>query len=137
MLRPAFKNILLFFFVKYFVFYILLMFKNKDYSLIQLNNLRNYQDVFYYLWIFLFLPVVTCLLFSAPIYLILKIRRAIYFVILITVIFIVEYVLYTYLASQADLMNGVYNEAISVLVLWLFFFKHIKLIFRKSRIDKT
>jgi len=137
MLRPTFKNILLFFFVKYFVFYILLMFKNKDYSLIQLNNLRNYQDVFYYLLIFLFLPVVTCLLFSAPIYLILKIRRAIYLVILITVIFIVEYVLYTYLASQTDLMNGVYNEAISVLVLWLFFFKHIKSIFRKSLIDKT
>ncbi len=129
MLRPAFKNIVLFFFVKYLLFYILLMFKNNDYSLIQIGSLKNSQDVFYYLWIFLFLPIVSIILFSAPIYFAFKVKSWIYFTILTSVVLIAEYFLYTYFASQADLTNGVYNGIISLLLLFLFFFKHISLIF--------
>lgn len=137
MLRPAFKNILLFFFIKYFIFYILLMFKNKDYSFIQINKLRNSEDVFYYLWVFLFLPIVSIILFSAPIYFTFKVKRGGYFLTLIGIIFIAEYILYTLLASQADLINGVYNEIISILILLLFFYKHISFKFKQSVITNN
>lgn len=132
MLRPTFINTILFFFVKYLVFYILLMFKNNDYSLIQISSLKNSQDVFYYLWIFLFLPVLSAILFSIPIYFTLKVRSKVYFIILISAIWIGEYFLYTHFASQADLMNGVYNGIISLLLLYLFFFKQIGLLFKQK-----
>ena len=131
MLKPFFKNILLFFFIKYFLFYILLMFKNSDYTFIQIGSLRNYDDVIYYLWIFLFLPVLCNIIFSVPLYFSFKIKQGVYFLLLLIVILVAEYFLYTYYASQADLMNGVYNGIISLLLLFLFFFKHIRLIFKQ------
>lgn len=132
MLRPTFINILLFIFVKYLLFYIFLMFKNNDYSLIQIGSLKNSQDVFYYFWIFLFLPIVNIIFFSAPIYFTFKVKSRIYFILLIGGVLVAEYFLYTYFASQADLMNGVYNGIISLLLLFLFFFRHLGLIFKQG-----
>ena len=126
MLKPTFINVLLFIFAKYLVFYILLMFKNNDYSLIQIGNLKNAQDVFYYFWIFLFLPVTNIILFSVPIYFILRVKRIAYFILLLVVVLVAEYFFYTYFASQTNLMNGVYNGIIGLLLLYLFFFKHIE-----------
>jgi hypothetical protein len=132
MLRPVFKNIILFFFLKYILFYFFLMFKNNDYTLIEISSLRNGEDVFYYLWIFLFLPVLCSILFSVPTYFAFKLTNLIYFLLLISGVLIAEYFLYTYFASQADLMNGVYNGVISLLVLLLMFFKPIGLIFEQK-----
>ena len=132
MLRPSIKNIILFFFVKYFLFYFLLMFKNKDYTLIQIGSLRNGEDVFYYLWLFLFLPVMNIILFSVLIYFAFRAKREFYFVLFLIAFLIVEYFLYTYFASQTDLMNGVYNAILSVILLVLFFFKPMKSIFKRK-----
>jgi hypothetical protein len=55
-----------------------------------------------------------------------KVKNLIYFVLIIVAILIVEYLFYTWSASQANLMNGVYNGIISISFLLLFFFKHIK-----------
>ena len=137
MFKPTFKKIILFFFVKYLLFYIFLMFKNNDYTLIQVNSFRSGEDVFYYLWLFLFLPVLSSIIFSAPIYFTFKIKNRIYFILLISAILIAEYLLYTYWASQADLMNGVYNGIISLLVLLIFFYKHIGLMFKQGIISNT
>ena len=133
MLRPFYRNVLLYFFVKYLFFYIFLMFKNSDYSLIQIGALKNSQDVFYYLWIFLSLPILNSIFFSAPLYYSFKLKKGISFVLLWGAILIAEYFLYTYLASQADLMNGVYNGILSVIVLLLFFYKEIALIFNSNK----
>lgn len=133
MLRPAFKNIILFYFVKYFLFYLVLMFKNNDYTFIQINSLRNSEDVIYYLWLFLFLPVVCSILFSIPTYFTFKVKSGTYFILLISVILLAEYFLYTYYASQADLMNGVYNAIISLVLLLLLFFKPVSLIFKQKK----
>lgn len=132
MLRPAFKNIILFYFVKYFLFYLILMFKNNDYTLIEINSLQNSEDIIYYLGIFLFLPVLCIMLFSIPTYFAFKAKKVIYFILVISVVLLAEYLLYTYYASQLDLMNGVYNAIISVVVLLLFFFKPIQLIFKQK-----
>src|SRR5687767_8450898 len=93
MLRPAFKNIILFFFLKYFLFYIFLMLKNNDYTFIQINQLQNDEDVFFYLWLFLFLPVLCTIIFSAPIYFALKLKSMFYFMLLISGVLIAEYFL--------------------------------------------
>lgn len=129
MLKTSFKKILLFFFVKYFIFYIVMMFKNNVFSLIQLNTISNIQDVFYYCWTFLFYPILCFILFSMPIYFALKAKKPIYFISLMCVVLLSEYSIYTYLDSQLDLMNGIYNGIISLIMFVLFFFKNIMKIF--------
>ena len=121
MIKPKIVNIVFYFFIKYSIFYIFMMFKNNDFTLIQINFLKNATDWFFYLWTFLFLPVVCSFLFSIPIYFIFKIKGSNYFILLMSIILIFEYSLYTYLASQADLKNGVYNAFLSIILLSIFF----------------
>ncbi len=132
MFKPKFLNIICYFFVKYIAFYVLLMFKNHDFTLTNISELKNSRDWFYYLWLFLFLPVLNCLIFSAPIYFTFKIKNGIYFVLLMSAILIAEYFLYTYFASEADLKNGIYNAIISILFLFLFFYKHMRSLFKQG-----
>jgi hypothetical protein len=132
MLKPTVLNILLFWFVKYIAFYVLMMFKNKNYSLIRLGDLKTGEDWFYYLWIFLFLPVICMIVFSAPVYLSFKKKGLIYFALIIAVVLITEYLFYTWSASQTDLMNGVYNGIISLLFLVLIFYRHISILYQQN-----
>lgn len=132
MLKPTVLNILLFWFVKYMAFYVLLMFKNNNYALLKVNEIKNGGDLFYYLWLFLFLPVVCMIVFSAPIYFSFRVKSLIYFALIIAAILIAEYHFYTWSASQANLMNGVYNGVISLLFLLLFFFRHISSLYQQN-----
>ncbi len=125
MMKLTFKNVLLYIFLKYLIFYVFLMFKNGNYALIRLNDLKTPGDWYYYLWIFLSLPVINAILFSAPIYYSFKFKSLFFFALLIGAVFVAEYFLYTYLASEADLMNGVYSGIISILLFILFFYRHI------------
>ena len=102
------------------------MFKNQDYSLIQIGSLKNSEDVLYYLFIFLFLPVMNIMFFSVPLYFILKLKNIGYLILLLSAVVVAEYFLYTYFASQANRMNGVYLGILTLLLLYLFFFKHIE-----------
>ncbi len=133
MKRAILKKVVLFFFVKYVLFYILMMFKNNDFSLIQLNRLRNSGDLFYYCWTFLFYPILCIVLFSLPIYYAIKSKKIIYFIPLLSLVLVTEYTIYTYLDSQLDLMNGVYNGGISLVVFILVFYKQIRLILNQSK----
>lgn len=135
MFKPKLENIILFFFLKYLVFYTFMMFKNNDYTLISFNQLIDANAVVYYLWIFLSLPAISTALFSVPVYFILKIRKALYLVPLVIGVFVIEYYLYTYMASESNLKNGIYLEVISIIILILFFFKHFKSIFLPSRVS--
>jgi len=119
------SNVIVYFFIKYFVFYILMMFKNKDYTLIDITSLKSGQDIFMYLWLFLFLPVVMIILFSVPIYFALKLGRLIILILILTGFLIAEYFVYTYFASQTNSMNGIYNGIISLILFLIFFFKRI------------
>jgi hypothetical protein len=123
MAKPSILNILSFWLVKYVAFYILLMFKNDNYALLRVDEIQNGDDLFYYLWLFLFLPVVCMLIFSVPLYLSLRVKKWAYLALIITAILIAEYFLYTWLASQTNLINGVYNGIFSLLFLLLFFLR--------------
>lgn len=130
MLKPSVLNILLFWVVKYILFYVLKMFKSSNYAVIGFRELKSNEDWFYYLWIFLFLPIACFLIFTAPLFFTFRIKNPIYFTLAILSLIIVEYLLYTWLASQASLINGVYNGILTVLVLLLFFFKRIKIVYQ-------
>lgn len=134
MFRPSFLNILIFWFAKYLALYIVLMFKNNNYALVKVNEIKSGGDLFYYLWIFLFLPVVVSILFSAPMHYLLKLKNAIHFSLLVSFILLAEYFLYTWLASQSNLANGLINGAISVLFIMLFFFRHVSSIYKQKEI---
>jgi hypothetical protein len=125
MAKPSILNILSFWLVKYVAFYILLMFKNDNYALLKVNEIQNGEDLFYHLWLFLFLPVVCMLIFSVPLYFSLRVKKWAYLALIITAILIAEYFLYTWLASQTNLINGVYNGIFSLLFLLLFFFRRV------------
>ena len=131
-MKSLFKNIVLYIFLKYLVFYVLMMFKNNNYMLIRINELKTGGDWFYYLWIFLFLPIVRTILFSAPIYFSFKLKKFFLFPLLIGAVFLAEYFLYTQLASTTDLMNGVYLEIIGVLLFFLFFYRDIVLVYKQQ-----
>lgn len=132
-MRPSLVNILLFWFVKYLGLYIFMMFKNDNYALLKVNSIRNKEDLFYYLWLFLFLPVVCMLIFSIPMYYSFRAKSAMYFTFIICAILVVEYFIYTWLASQANLMNGIYNGIISIIFLTLFFYRYISKFYRQSQ----
>lgn len=123
MLKFSFLNILFYFLIKYIVFYAFLMFKDNSFKLLEIGNIKNGADLFYYLWLILFLPVACMIIFTAPLYFTFKVKSIIYFLLLIGLFVVVEYFIYTYLASQANPINGVYNGVISLLLLFLFFFK--------------
>lgn len=125
MFKPTFPKILIYIFVKYLFFYIFMMFKNENYALVSVGELENFQDVFYYLFIFLSLPIINSFVLSLPLYYSFKIKNIYYFSVSILSILAVEYILYTYLASQANLWNGIYNIVISLLFLAIFFSKSI------------
>lgn len=132
MAKPSIFNILSFWLVKYMAFYILLMLKNNNYALLKVNEIQNGEDLFYYLWIFLFLPVVCMFIFSIPIYFSLRVKKLTYFTLIIAAILIAEYFLYTWLASQTNLINGVYNGILSLLFLLLFFFRRVANLHQKT-----
>jgi hypothetical protein len=132
MLSSKLVNIILWVLIKYLIFYAFLAFKNDNYYFFKVNEIENGQDLFYYLWMLLFLPAVYCIVFLAPLYFIFKVKHPIVFLLLIIALFIAEYFLYTNLASTADFKNGLYNMAIGLLLLLLFFFKPIASILTKS-----
>lgn len=124
-MKPTYLNIILYIFVKYLLFYLFLMIRNNDYYFIN-PEIRDIIDLIYYLWLFLFFPILMNVIFLIPIYFSFKLRNLVYFIIIIIVILIVEYLLYTYFASQLNLWNGVYNIIISIILFYLFFHKTIQ-----------
>lgn len=129
MFKPTVLNILFFWLVKYIAFYVFKMFESNNFAFLKVYEIKTGEDLFYYLWIFLFLPVVAMFIFTAPMYFSFKSKNAIYFALIIGAILIVEYLGYTFLASTSDLINGLYNGIISLLFFFLFFFKRIKIIY--------
>jgi hypothetical protein len=136
MLKPKFSNVLLFLAVKYIVFFVVLAFIGDRFKSLVVKNSENTRELisntgYYSLYILLY-TFVGVVVFSLPLYFTFKVKSPVYFILLIAAILVVEYLLYTNLASTNDLMNGVYNGIVSILFLLLFFYRHIVLILRKQ-----
>lgn len=124
MLKPYVLNIILFWFVKYILFYLLQMFKSGNYALIEFSELNTNEDWYYYLWLFLFMPIVCTLIFSAPVYLSFKSKNPNIQCLILAIVIVAEYFIYTYLASPSNFWNGAYNAIIGILVFMILFRKN-------------
>ena len=134
-MKISIRKILLFMMLKYLVFYIFMMFKNSNYALIEIGDLNSFGDIFYYLWIFLFLPIVCFVLFSVPIYYSFSKRNLNFFLLINAGILIAEYILYTFLASESNLFNGMFNAIISLLCFPVIFWKEIRELFVEKSVE--
>lgn len=133
MLKPTFLNIFFNVFLKFLIFYLLLMVTNKEFKLLQLSNIRNGEDLFYYLWLVLFFPIVDMILFSIPLYFSLKTKKTLIFLIGIIAILLIEYFAYTYFTSQKLINRDAFLKVIiNAFLLTLFFYKTIRLKFTEA-----
>lgn len=122
MLKPKFLNIVIYIFIKYLIIFLLFMIKENSFKLLELNNIRNGEDLFYYLWIVLFFPIVDIILFSVPLYYCLKTKNKIYFVLSLLTIFSIEYLMNVYFTSQKVFDVDVFLKVIIGLILFFIFF---------------
>ena len=133
MLKPRYVNILLYLLLKYIVVFVVFMFATNNFKMLQIGGIRNGGDLFYYLWMVLFFPVLEMILFSVPLFLALKIKRWIYFFAVIILIIVAEYFSYVYFTSEKHInIKGVYIELIGLVVFCLCFFRTINLIFKRA-----
>lgn len=134
MLKPTFLNIFINILLKYIIFYILLMIINNEFKLLQINNIKNGTDLFYCLWIVLFFPIVDMILFATPLYLGLKSKKLLNFILIVIIVFLIEYFIYAYFTSQKLVNRDAYFKVvISIILLGIFFYKTF---FQNSRNHK-
>lgn len=107
------------------MFYLVMMFKNHDTYLVQ-PGIRDLTDLLYYLLMFGSLPALMAVLLSLPINYLLNTKNVVVFGAGAVVILAVEYLVYTYLASQMDLWNGAINALLSLVTFVPFFSKWLR-----------
>ena len=126
MLKPIFINVCISIFLSFIIFLGFRMIINEDYKLLEFNSIRNTQNLFYYLWIVLFFPIIDIVLFSVPLYFSLKIKNKLAMIISLLCIFIIEYFIYVYFTSQKTFdEDGLHKVIISILIFTFFFYKTI------------
>ena len=130
MLKPTICNVVLYFLVKYLLFYAGNIVYQGSYQWLDLSNLKTRQDVFYWLWMFGFLPLVSIILFAVPLSLILRLSRFVSFGCALAAFVVADYAFYVFFNSQKPLdAYGFYHETIGLLVLAFLFNGHIRAIF--------
>ena len=133
MLKPTICNVVLYFLVKYLLFYAGNIVYQGSYQWLGPSNLKTGQDVFYWLWMFGFLPVVSILLFAVPLSLILRLSRFVSFGCALAAFVVADYAFYVFFNSQKPLdAYGFYHETIGLLVLAFLFHGRIVAIFTSS-----
>lgn len=126
MSKPIFINVCISIFLSFIIFLGFKMVINEDYKLLEFNSIRNTQNLFYYLWIVLFFPIIDIVLFSVPLYFSLKIKNKLAMIISLLCIFIIEYFIYVYFTSQKTFdEDGLHKVIISILIFTFFFYKTI------------
>lgn len=126
MFRVSYKNITFFFLIKHILFLIFMMLTTHNYNLLDLSNIKTGSDLFFYLWLIFFLPVINILILLAPLYFSFRIKSGFTFLLAILVIFIVEYFIFVYFTSAKHIdVKGVYSAIFTALVFYLFFFRRV------------
>lgn len=130
MLKPSILNLFTYTLFKYLCFYLLLMFIRNDFSFFE-NDLLDMTS--YFLVFMLPLPVIMFVCFYLPIYFVLKKIKPRLTLVLLLLIVILEYILYTKIASSIDYKNGIYLQVLGVLLFFVFFQKKVRSIVKSER----
>lgn len=126
MIKPTFLNVCISILISYIIFLVIPMIINEDYRLLEFSNIRSGQDLFYYLWIVLFFPIVDIILFSVPLFYSFKIKKIFVFILVIIAVYIFEYLIFTYFTSQKIYdEDGLQKVIIGLVLFFIFFYKSI------------
>ncbi|RMZ60373.1 hypothetical protein D1632_05395 [Chryseobacterium nematophagum] len=126
-------NSFLYLLVKYFIFFFILAFVGDRFKSIVLDNAETVSEIFkltlnYILYVAIYaIPLI--LVFGFPLYYILKIRKGLYFVLSIILLFTIEYLIYTYFYAPSNKTLGIYNIIVGIILLGIFFYKSIRIKF--------
>ncbi len=124
---------MLYFLLKYLLFYAGNIVYQSSYQWLNLSTLKSGQDVFYWLWMFGFLPVLSILLFVMPLWLILHLSRPSSFSCALACFVGVDYAFYVFFNSRNSLdAYGLYHEIIGLAVLGFLFHGRIRAIFSNT-----
>lgn len=138
MLAPKIQNICVSVFVKYLIFYLILMISNNSFKLLHIGYVKNGIDLFYYLWIVLFFPIMDLILFSVPLFFILRLKNYLYFFLGLLLVLLAEYFIYTYFTSQKVFnQDALLKVVISFITFFLLFYKSRKLSNHSSFDNRT
>lgn len=116
-------KITIFWFAKYIIFYIFMMFYSGNYAFILFGGLNRIEDFIHYLLYFSMLPIFSTILFLIPMYYIFKSSRSNSYNYYLIVLFIAESTIYKVLAAPGSIFLGIVNFIISLGVSILFFRK--------------
>ena len=93
------KKICVYFLLKYCLFYLIVSIINQNFSIFRVDDLRSFENIFYYMWLILFFPIISIFLFSFPIHYSLKLNS--FYKYLLNLIFIIiEFFIFIYFTSQ-------------------------------------
>jgi len=134
MAKVRFRIVLLYFLLKYVILYILIMFLKSDYTFLRVDKLKSGEDWYYYVFMFMFLPIINIVLFSAVVYFSFRLKNFIAFIALISLVSIAEYFVYAFFTSQKHVDEyGVYNGIMGILLFILLFHRQIMQVYRLSK----
>ncbi len=95
-------RIILYYITKYFALFSISMIFNNDYKILNLKgNIHSVEELFFFLWIILFYPIVNIIVFTIPIYLSFKyIKNFVIFLLLNFIFMILEVLILKYFTSE-------------------------------------
>lgn len=119
MLKPTFLNVLLYILVKYIAFYFFLMIIRGDYKLLE-GDVGG--SLAYFFIMMLPLPILSMVLTGVILYFSFKAKNSYVFFLIVISALMIDYFVYTHLASPSNLVNGIYNEAVGIVFFVVFFY---------------
>ena len=135
MLKITYINICFYLFINCVIFYLSLMVINNDFTMLKgIFEIKDGTDLFYYLWIILFFPILDIILFSAPLYFFSTIKNKFFMAASILCIFIIGYFIYVYFTSQKTFdLYGFQKVTIGIITYVIFFYKSIFIKFKMTK----
>jgi hypothetical protein len=137
MLKPKYWNVVLFLFVKTAVFAILIAFVDNRYiSYItdpykQAGILKNTITYIDYILIFGIIPSI--IIYSLPIYLSFLVKRPLYFIAAILLIFTLDYLFYSRMGGFANNLEQFYFWISNILCFLIFFYRTVRIKFNDKK----
>lgn len=129
---PKYWKVVLFLFAKTVVFAVMIAFVNNRYISYVIDHkeaglLKNTTYYFNYIMIFGVIPSI--LIFSIPIYLSFWVRRPLFFIATILLVFLLDFLFYSAMGGFANNLERFYFWISNILCFLVFFFRTIKLRF--------
>lgn len=121
------SKILSYIFISNFCFYLIEMMKSNSCKALDISKIRGFQDLFLYLFLMLFFPIIEIILVAYPFKMIFeKVKNVFLFWLLILVIFVVEYFIYVYFTNQKIYnVDAFIKVGIAIVFFLVFFMKDI------------